>query len=126
LFYKFNFSLSFSNPQRERAEDTKRDLTAADTKRRQKEKKKKVGIDRRSPTRDVQRIERSPLYSFSFSRPQTYALFFFRENARIGSVAGRKRAWILKDETRDSYSRAFLYAKRNFKKKKKKKIDFYA
>jgi len=52
------------------------DLTAADTKRRQKEKKKKVGIDRRSPTRDVQRIERSPLYSFSFSRPQTYALFF--------------------------------------------------
>jgi len=59
------------------------DLTAAGhEKKTQKEKKKKVGIDRRSPTRDVQRIERSPLYSFSFSRPQTYALFFLeRERA---------------------------------------------
>jgi hypothetical protein len=85
--------LLFSTLSRERDDF---DGGRKEKRRKEKRRKKKVGIDRRSPTRDVQSIERSPLYSFSFSRPQTYALFFFRERKQEEgqSLVGKRAFWI--------------------------------
>ena len=118
-FVVTNSSLfSFSNP-RESLEDV---LTAADTKRRKEKKKSR----NRSPLSHSRRPKNRTLTSLLFFvfTSTNLCTVFFREKARIGSVAGRKRAWILNATTRERfYDCAFLFA-RVTKKKKKKTIEF--
>ena len=120
-FVVTNSSLfSFSNP-RESLEDV---LTAAAKRRKEKKKSRN-----RSPLSHSRRPKNRTLTSLLFFvfTSTNLCTVFFREKARIGSVAGRKRrAWILNATTRERfYDCAFLFA-RVTKKKKKKNNRVYA
>ena len=113
-FVVTNSSLfSFSNP-RESLEDV---LTAAAKRRKEKKKSRN-----RSPLSHSRRPKNRTLTSLLFFvfTSTNLCTVFFREKARIGSVAGRKRrAWILNATTRERDSTTARFSSLVTKKKKK-------